>query len=477
MGKKPFNITILLLLNIIYVFCDNKIIIPLKTINNPDQSLNFIESLLQNQLYAEIKLGTPEQTIYLSISTETADFIIESNLINEKFYSFNESSTYINTEKKLSFYHERYNLGYVFKDKFYFQNEMNNNLKTFNNVTFGCIFDLSEEFIEKEKKYFIDNNKNQISGVIGLQLSKSYASTNNLLNSLSFVGAINRNIWSIIYYNNNNEDIINLIIGENPFNTEDDNPKRVSAYSGNGIDSYWYFLFNDIITGNTKLNEERIAEYSPQIGVIIGTDEYKEYINNNFFSKKENMCSSHTITINRKTYSYFECEKLVYINNFEPLVFTHQELSYNFTLDKNDLFIDYNDKKYFLCIFLEKEEGGTYYSNKHWILGKPFVKKYNFVFDYNSKVILFYELINTHGNKDNARISAFAWFFIIILIILVGVLGIYLILKLIFRPKRIQANELEDSFNYNNQKNDNNKKEVDLSGFYNSKYSKLGIEV
>jgi len=146
-------------------------------------------------------------------------------------------------------------------------------------------------------------------------------------------------------------------------------------------------------------------------------------------------------------------------------------------LDKNDLFIDYNEKKYFLCIFLEKEEGATYYSNKHWILGIPFVKKYNFVFDYNSKVILFYELIENNGNKDYALISGFAWFFIIILLVLIGVLGIYLILKLIFRPKRIQANELEESFNYNNQNSDNNKKEVDLRAFSNSKYSKLGIEL
>ena len=489
MGNKSINIIIiLLLLNIMYIYNNNQIIIiPLKRINIPDSNLNYIESLLQNQLYAEIKLGTPEQNIYLSISTETAEFSIESSLINNKFYSYNKSSTHVNTEKKLSFYQEKYKSGYIFKDSFYFLNEysIKNIFKTYDNIAFDCIFELSEEY-NKEKKYCIDDKNNLISGVIGLQIPKSYDTSSNILNSLSNLGAIDNNIWSLLYSDIYEENKVFLIIGKDPFqNTDNDDnnkkdnknnynePKRANAFT-NGIDSYWYFIFSDIKTGNVKLNQERTAEYAPQLGVIIGTAEYKKYINNTFFANliKDNLCSGKSINTNGKKYLYYECDRNININNFESIVFTHQEFSYNFILDKNDLFINVNDKKYFLCVFVDNdEEEEAYYSNKHWILGEPFYKKYNFVFDQNSKNILFYEEINSENNDE--EINIYALIIAIILISLILAVGIYFLFKVIFRPKRIQANELEDTFNYNKQKN--GPKETDLTSFYNSKYSQLGI--
>ena len=476
MGLKLFYFFSFISLNIINLSNNNQIIIPLKTINIPNPNINYIESLLQNQLYAEIELGSPKQKIYLSISTETESFSIESELINNYFYSHNESSTSINTNKKLSFYHERYKSGNIFTDIFYFLNTFDDNKKNnYNNISFNYIYELSEEYIINEKQYFIDKNKNLISGMIGLQLSKSYSSSSYFLDSLKNIGAINKKMWSLKYMNEKSFQTF-LIIGENPYQNNDINneEKRVNAYIS-GIDSYWYFLFSDIKTGNIKLNQERTAEYSPQLGVIIGIDEYKTYINNYFFSNliEKNKCSQKSLKINKKTYLYYECDKNINLDNFEPLIFTHQEFSYNFILDKNDLFTDFNDKKYFLCIFLEKNTETYYYNdNEHWIFGNPFVKKYNFVFDHNSKLILFYENIY-NNNQNNDKNNTFIVIIIIIIASFACILGIYLLIKIIYKPKRIQANELEDSFKYNSQKNAKN--EVDLNSFYNSKYAYLGI--
>ena len=466
----------LIILNIITLVNNNKIIIPLKRINNPDKSISYIESLLQNQLYAEITLGTPEQKIYLSITTETDSFSIESKSINDKFYIHNKSSSYINTNKRLSFYHERYKEGYVFKEKFYFKNLYEKDVQQpYNNISFNYILELSEDYKKNEKIYYIDNNQNQISGTIGLQILKTYTSSSHFINSLSYIGAINKNIWSLIYSHNEDNKAV-LIIGENPFqisfNSNNDNAKRASAYL-QGTNSLWYFLFSDIKTGDKKLNEIRLAEYAPQIGVIIGTDEYKTYIKNNFFEnlKKENKCNENNINIGTKTYLYYECDKDININNFENILFIHQEFSYNFTLDKNDLFVEFNNKIYFLVIFLEKDYSGTYYSVKKWVFGTPFVKKYNFIFDHNSKVILFYE--NILYGIEKGKVSVFIWIFIIALGIFAALAAFYIIIKIILRPKKILAHELEDSFNYNSQKNTN--KETDLSYFYHAKYNKLGI--
>ena len=460
-----FNI-ILILINRSF---NIRILLPLKIIDNQNTGLNYIESILQNQLYAEIKLGTPQQNVYLSISTDTENFSIESRYINDKFYFHNDSSTYINTDKKISFYHERYKSGNIFKDNFYFQRDFDEKkYYIYNNLSFDYIYELSEEFTNYEKNYFIDKYKNQISGKIGLQIPKSYISSSNFLNSLNNINATDSYIWSLIFTKEENNQAY-LIIGENLFqnNYNYNDNKYTSAYLS-GIDSYWFFYFSDIITGNIKLNKERIAEYSTQIGAIIGTDEYKNYINNNFFVNltKENICIQKNISFNKEIYSYYECDKSININNFEPIIFTHQELSYNFTLDKNDLFIDFNNKKYFLCLFLEKK-----YSNeeRHWILGMPFIKKYNFVFDNNLKKIFFYE--NEYEYRKQGKMGWLVWVLIIALATFTSLLGLYLLFKIIFRPKRINANELEDSFNI--QKN--TKDDVDLGSFYNSKYNKLGV--
>ena len=88
--------------------------------------------------------------------------------------------------------------------------------------------------------------------------------------------------------------------------------------------------------------------------------------------------------------------------------------------------------------------------------------------------ILFYEKKDSEKQtSEGSTNTSLFWIFIIILLLVIVLVGIFFILKFLFKPKRIQANELEDTFNYNKQKNSN--KETDLSVFYNSKYSQLGV--
>ena len=57
--------------------------------------------------------------------------------------------------------------------------------------------------------------------------------------------------------------------------------------------------------------------------------------------------------------------------------------------------------------------------------------------------------------------------------IFTGLIIVYILIKLIRKPKQIKANELEDSFRYNNQGSMNNKNI--MNSFSNSKYNQLGI--
>ena len=464
-GKYHQILFFIILLNAIKLIQNNgNVIIPLYYSENINK-LNYIEFLLQPQLYGKIKIGSPEQIIYLLISTDTSYFSIESNSLNNKFYEPNKSSSFVNSNNQFTFYEENYKSGFYCTDQFKFINNLNNLKKEeiYNNVTFMYI----NEFSKPNNNYYIDINNNELSGIIGLQYPKSYPIF-NIFKSLKDKNIITKNIWSIKYINSQPY----LILGENLYITDNIEEKRTNSYS-TGYYNYWYLFFNDIKIGNTKLNEERIAQYSPQLGVIIGVKEYKNYIKKIFFDEliNKNKCSEKSINFNKKIYSYYECDNDININNFEKLEFIHQELSYIFILDKNDLFIDVNDKKYFLCIFPEENR---YQNENNWILGTPFVKKYNFVFDQDIKKILFYdENTNIKSNYESSKISKFTLSIIIILSLITFLIFLYILIKIIFKPKQIKANELEDSFNYKNEENLNSK-EIKNS-FVNSKYNSLGI--
>ena len=66
MDIKYFPLYLLILLNFSYqANSDNYIIIPLHYAYNDNSINNYIEFLLQPQLYGEIKFGNPEHSIYL----------------------------------------------------------------------------------------------------------------------------------------------------------------------------------------------------------------------------------------------------------------------------------------------------------------------------------------------------------------------------------------------------------------------------
>ena len=469
MGDKynEFLFVIVILNSLIQIFSDRNIIIPLYYLSNTDENTNYIKFLFKPQLYAKIKLGNPEQISYLLISTDSEYFSIESDNINPKFYDSNKSSTFSNTNHKYTYYNEKYKSGFLCTEQFYFINDINTmKEEIYQNISFEYIYESSEAHND-----YLDEDKNELSGIIGLQLPKPY-SNNNFLKRLNNVGAIFKNIWNIKFINSKPY----LILGENPYINNYIEAKRTNCYISQFY-QYWYFLFRDIKVGNTKLNEERIAQYSPQFGAIIGSSEYKKYIKKNFFDELiyNGKCFEKNFDLKGKIYYYYECDKNIDLNNFEQIEFIHEELSYKFILDKNDLLVDYKDKKYFLCIFIDEDLD---HSSKNWIFGTPFIKKYNFAFDQDSKIILFYEQIgnkneNIEINANNDEIRSISIGIIAFLCIFTGLIIVYILIKLIRKPKQIKANELEDSFRYNNQGSMNNKNI--MNSFSNSKYNQLGI--
>ena len=69
-----------------------------------------------------------------------------------------------------------------------------------------------------------------------------------------------------------------------------------------------------------------------------------------------------------------------YQNSFPGVYFYSEQLFFAFNVYPEDVFYEYNNKIYFLIIHKDS-------ITNFWRLGKIFLKKYPFMFDYDKKII------------------------------------------------------------------------------------------
>ena len=144
---------------------------------------------------------------------------------------------------------------------------------------------------------------------------------------------------------------------------------------------------------------------------------------------------------------YFYCNKNTDLSGFKPFTFTINEFEYNFTLTKDDLFLDIGDKYLFLMVF-----GGI----NELVLGLPFLKKYQLIFNPNTKTIGFY----IDKKENNPNIFTFFRKYIIVIIILACVFICLLVIAIVFflkkKKNKKNATELLDDINNCNKNIESN---------------------
>ena len=133
---------------------------------------------------------------------------------------------------------------------------------------------------------------------------------------------------------------------------------------------------------------------------------------------------------NNSKYDYFICDSNENISDFPSLLLNNKELNFSFEFNYKDLFIQKDNQIYFLIVFRNEYSGIEY-----WILGKPFFKKYQLVFESDRKLIGIY--IGKEKNQLNV-----SWIIVFVLFIILIILIIYIINKYKNLPKKIKANEL-----------------------------------
>ena len=434
-------------------------------------------------LFSKLQIGSPIQEVSIYINPQSSCFYMKKINIggvsldklshffsNEEInlYSFNinNSKTFkdISDEYSGTFYPSQYLMG---NDEIYFytniNSDMNNqkNLEKINNLYF---------LVNKNNYEGVDCTKEKCGMEIGIKMFSQKDSCPNLNKEFKKSKITDKYIFSLHF---SSKQYGSLIFGAYPHEYYPDKYKKeqLSSFYTNP-DSFEIHDFNmiadDIISIDSNNIEYKVSNNTKIIfefyyGFFIGTNSYQEYIENNFFNDliNRNICykankTAYTSFMNFDMYFCNE-QNLNEIQKFPKLKFFIKNTNTSFIFNFDDLFCKIGDKYYFMVIFDK-------YQRNYWEIGYPFFKKYDIVFDDDSKTISYYNNIFIDDNNEKSNTFKYLIIIILCVIIIFVLLGVgFYFGKQQYIQRKKRANELDDEeYDYTagdkiNNINENNK--------------------
>ena len=485
MNFKLFKL-IIHLFKLTITFC--YVSIPLKIYDNKNiDKILLLSNDLDEQyffvyLYKEIFIGEPKQKIIFILSPDEYNFYMVLDNNNEikndsYYYDFKKSKTN-------NLFLGEMEVGssantFFLKEKFYFD-KIDSNINKEEEIGINGI-DLV--LYKKRPKFFnellLSSNVNSYI-IFGLRLCESFDRMEYALNLIRQLkkNNVTRNYkWFIDYNSNDNENnlkygsTIKMFIGADPHDVypnkyDENNLKLVNAKSNKGFifwglkfdKIYYYNKDNDKIlfelNNNNNINTTNFEEYltgeiKHNLFFISSPMQYFNSILKDFFNS---LINEKKCFINGEKYRIIYCQnneenKNYLKKNFKNLYFKHHEYNYIFVLKYEDLFLEYNNDKILFLIISEK-------NINNWILGIPFLKKYLFSFDYDFKVIGFYNKNNDEQKNNNKYFNFFKIFITILLLLICGISGFLLSKKIYGLKRKKRINEIDDYYQYKENKNE-----------------------
>ena len=434
----------------IYILIKNclSIIIPIKTKNPEFNSSNIIPYYISRQFCSNIELGTPKQNVLLFINQKENSFYLdkidknlEINELDSQYDYFSSSSSQLLTEFD-QIYGKFYRGAYI-SENFYFYENINKPKILFKNITF---------FLSTE-----DENNLYFTAGLGLQKKSKEKGFIEVLKDSNCIKSYD---WFLNYTNkkNDNEEIV-LIIGQKPHEYYPQYYSENQILSMNSYYSYtylkWGILFNKIFINNQSFSDLLDSEINYNYASLLIPYDYWDYIQEIYFNEYINLNICSILTDPDNKMRYFFCDKNKFNKNdiiqAPTIYFYSVQFKYTFEIKGEDLFELKNDKYYFLLF----SQTFTY----SWILGKPFFKKYPFLYNIESKTISFYNPKIPYEDSYKRINYKKNYILIIIILILILILSLIFCLFLICknpRHRKIRSNELEDEFVYKPQDNYSN---------------------
>ena len=186
---------------------------------------------------------------------------------------------------------------------------------------------------------------------------------------------------------------------------------------------------------NISISKDIIVELDLHINNIVGSTQMRDLLKEQFFDDliNKNICKEQLY--NNIRMLYFSCNNSIDISKFKTMYFKFNGLNKIFELNYHDLFKQFDDSYIFLMTFDSKIPYKL-------CLGVPFLKKYQFVFDQEKKVIGYFKNLQ----EDNVFPLSY------VLIIILGIILLFLCViyfKIVRRNNRkVRYNEIEENFDY-----------------------------
>lgn len=448
----------------------NIAIIPFKTYyplrknnNNKFSSQDFIDNIHLSNIFLEIEIG--ENIKEINLPEEYESKIYNKKQFIQLFVASNDYLFYIDDN---SYQYERFvpicNYSTQLSTSYELTQSKNKIQKDTLSIYATDYFKIFSDFslnkydmIKLKFNHFLDHTKN-ISftcGKVGVIIPSNKLNINYQTN---FLKQIHENInvdysFTISYNNKNNYDEMNdglFIIGPESYEKNNkDEDELISIYSkkgayGNNLD--WRFSM-DLITIDDEyyqFDDEEFIIKSEIEGFEIPYNFYKklnEIFFNNYYSKK--ICQYETAK--NDIYIVISCNSESFtikdIKSFPKINFLKYILGYNFTFSGEELFYLKDNKYYFKMVGLFEK------FRKEFRLGRIFLKKYQIIFNPDSKCMLFYKkyhenTVKLNKTEKNVGLIIFSYLFIGIIFLAAG---IYFGKKYCNIGRKIHANELEDN--------------------------------
>ena len=420
---------ILLLINHFFKYINSIQILKLNFERNFSEILTkekLMSNLYNNDIYTYITIGSNLEKIPISFKMNSFPFYIITSKTNQSknpFYHYEKSSSFINESIKLNFTEQDFLIAYHALETISLNKEKNfQNLQKFQLMT---PLQLNKENIINE------------AGSIGLNIFNLHSNLDNtdFILQLKKRKIIDSFPFTFKYINSKKEKG-EFILGALP--DEYDKYYNSSKYKFSLTKIYaekpiWALDFDKIIYFKQLNTFSNLFFFRIEIGLIVSPNSYKKFFKDSFFNQTkcyEEIFKSEDLN----EFYYFYCDSSVDISKFGYLIFYNHIFNMNFTLNEKDLFYYFEKRNYFLIVFSVKY-------NYDWILGSPFLKKYQMIFDKDKKII------STYEPNDSFEFS-FIFVIIFLLLVIIFFLSIYISFYLIKKKRKLRVNEIEDNYEY-----------------------------
>ena len=374
-------------------------------------NISSIDDLAYSNLFSKFNIGEPAYEIHTFLSVQHSYFSITPNTLSK---NANEFYTHYDISKSNSFKNITTNgrnlidtnYDYVAKEKIEL-NIVNYEKKERYNISVDDMIFIYNENTKnkdnKEKIYYLN---------IGFQIinQKKYKERENFnfIHQLKKRKIIHNYDWCIFFEKGKNkngnflynpDELINakgeILIGDLPNNYNSNFHKNQMLTTYSIYTEYifkWALQFSNIYYNKTLNETVKIRMNDVQLNInnyiILAPMTYYHHIKTDFFDYyiSKNICKE----FRGNEYRTFFCEKSENFNEenlkkFPTLYMEHKEFQYTFELTYEDLFME-KDGKYWFLISLSIFNSDI----EEWFMGIIFLRKYNLIFNQDSKTISFY---------------------------------------------------------------------------------------